>query len=411
MQKEGGLIHFDLIIIGMGLSGLMAAKTAAEAGLKVLILGKGTGSLSLFSNTIDVLGGMKGSIEHGIPPWIESHPEHPYSKVGPKMIEESIRSFTSLFAAPYSFLSANGNNCWIPTGAGTFRETYLVPITMSAGTSLQKAKTLIIGFKGFKDFYPEYVADQLGCRGDALSLPEAFRGGITATAMARMMETETFSETLGKEIKKRLRDETRVGLPALLGLREPGKVLRDLEQAIGAQVFEIPTLPPSIPGMRIFHRFKKWLTDNGATFLLGQSVSEASVIAKRCEKIESRHLPISASYASDRYVLATGRFMGGGLRATEEEIVETIFHLVVAQPKRREEWFDKGFLTSTHPVHRAGVLTDPFLRPVNQNGELLLENVWVAGSMLAGHDFISEKSREGIEIATGYMAAKQALGS
>ena len=49
-------MHYDLIVIGMGLSGLMAAKTAAEAGQKVLIVGKGMGSLCLFSNTIDVLG-------------------------------------------------------------------------------------------------------------------------------------------------------------------------------------------------------------------------------------------------------------------------------------------------------------------------------------------------------------------
>jgi flavin-dependent dehydrogenase len=32
-------MHYDLIIIGMGLSGLMAAKTAVEAGQKVLLLG------------------------------------------------------------------------------------------------------------------------------------------------------------------------------------------------------------------------------------------------------------------------------------------------------------------------------------------------------------------------------------
>jgi anaerobic glycerol-3-phosphate dehydrogenase len=35
--------------------------------------------------------------------------------------------------------------------------------------------------------------------------------------------------------------------------------------------------------------------------------------------------------------------------------------------------------------------------------------VWVTGSILAYHHAIDEKSREGIEIATGYMAAKHAL--
>ncbi len=49
-------MHFDLIVIGMGLSGLMAAKTAVEMGKKVLIIGKGLGTLSILSNTIDLLG-------------------------------------------------------------------------------------------------------------------------------------------------------------------------------------------------------------------------------------------------------------------------------------------------------------------------------------------------------------------
>jgi len=38
-----------------------------------------------------------------------------------------------------------------------------------------------------------------------------------------------------------------------------------------------------------------------------------------------------------------------------------------------------------------------------------LENVWIAGSILANHRCIEEKSREGIEIATGYWAAKNAF--
>ena len=77
-------MHYNLIVIGMGLSGLMAAKTAAEAGQKVLIIGKGMGSLCLFSNTIDVLGQPPKTmkIRDSLSKWIEDHPLHPYSKVG-----------------------------------------------------------------------------------------------------------------------------------------------------------------------------------------------------------------------------------------------------------------------------------------------------------------------------------------
>jgi glycerol-3-phosphate dehydrogenase subunit B len=163
--------------------------------------------------------------------------------------------------------------------------------------------------------------------------------------------------------------------------------------------------------MRIFNRFKIWLIKKGVTFLLGYSVSKAILERKRCEGIEILHPPISTSYSSNRYILATGRFIGGGLKANEEKIFEPIFNFPVFQPKSREEWFQKSFFNdSPHPIHQAGVLTDSSFRPIDEKGKLILENVWIAGSILSHHHFVDEKSREGIEITTGYTAAKQALG-
>jgi glycerol-3-phosphate dehydrogenase subunit B len=405
-------MHYDLIIIGMGLSGLMAAKTAAETGAKVLIVGKGIGSLGLFSNTIDVLGGIPKNtrIGDGLSRWIEGHPEHPYSKLGWGKIDEALRSFLSLFPPPYSFENMENRNWLVPTAAGTLRPTHLIPVTMVAGTSLRETDGLIVGFEGFKDFYATYVADHLKCKGIVLSLPEAFRQEITANALARLMETEAFRERVGGEIKKEWRGETRVGFPACLGLRDPVKVKKGLEEVIGTEVFEIPTLPPSIAGMRIFNRFKEWLIQKGVTFLIGGSISKAMLKGKRCEEVNVLNLPVSSSYSGDRFVLATGRFVGGGLKADEEKVFEPIFNLPVVQPGSREGWFG-NFFFDAHPVHQTGVLTDPSFRPIDERGNLALGNVRVAGTILAGHHCINEKSREGIEIATGYWAAKHALGA
>ncbi len=105
-------MHFDLIVIGMGLSGLMAAKTAAEMGKKVLIVGKGLGALSILSNTIDVLGILPETVKmkDGLSQWIEEHPEHPYGKVGLEKIWEALSSFNSFFPPPYAFQSRNETN-------------------------------------------------------------------------------------------------------------------------------------------------------------------------------------------------------------------------------------------------------------------------------------------------------------
>jgi glycerol-3-phosphate dehydrogenase subunit B len=403
-------MHYDLIIIGMGLSGLMAAKTACEMGKKILILGKGTGSLCLLSNTIDVLGtfpeGTK--IGDGLSEWMKDHPKHPYSKMGWKRIDAALSSFISLFQSHYPFITRDHENSLIPTGAGIFRPTYLFPSTMIPRTSLKNEKVLIVGFKGFKDFYSTYVADQLKCRAIMISLPEFANQEWTAMAIVRRMEKEVFREAIGKEIKDQWMDESWVGFPALLGIRDPLSVKKDFEEIIGCDVFEIPILPPSIPGMRIFRRFREWIIQRGVPFLIGHSVSKAILNGKSCESIEVSRPPLSNVFSADRFVLATGRFMGGGLVANKEKIFEPIFNLPVVQPQSRENWFENSFFNS-HPIHQAGILTDSSFRPIDENGNHLLENVWVAGSILGHHHCIDEKSREGIEIATGYWAAKNAF--
>ena len=102
--------------------------------------------------------------------------------------------------------------------------------------------------------------------------------------------------------------------------------------------------------------------------------------------------------------------MGGGLVATQKRIIEPVFNLPVVQPESREGWFKKMF-PEDHPIHYACIETDVSFRPVDTRGGVLIDNVWVAGTVLAHHNVIEEKSREGIELVTGYLAAKRALES
>ena len=102
--------HWDLIVIGMGLAGLTAARTAVEMGAKVLIVGRGIGSLALFGNTIDVLGTVPPATDlaAGVARWIAAHPDHPYARMGWGGIAESLGAFRELFPAPYSFAPVGG---------------------------------------------------------------------------------------------------------------------------------------------------------------------------------------------------------------------------------------------------------------------------------------------------------------
>ncbi len=95
--------------------------------------------------------------------------------------------------------------------------------------------------------------------------------------------------------------------------------------------------------------------------------------------------------------------------AEKERIIEPIFNLPVIQPESREGWFMRTF-SEDHPIHYGGIETDDSFRPVDETGTVLIENAWVAGTLLAHHNAIREKSREGIELVTGYLAARRALG-
>ena len=131
----------------------------------------------------------------------------------------------------------------ILTGAGTFRPTRLVPSTLVAATSSWQVKTLIVGFEGLKDFYARYVAAGAGCLGITLPLPETRNQEITAPLLARFMEHDSFRENIAREIRKHLNGEDRVGFPAVLGLHDPMRVKKDLEDKLGTEMFDIPHSP------------------------------------------------------------------------------------------------------------------------------------------------------------------------
>lgn len=54
-------MNYDVIVVGAGFSGLIAAVRARERGRKVLVLARGHGLLALSSGCIDILGYLPGA--------------------------------------------------------------------------------------------------------------------------------------------------------------------------------------------------------------------------------------------------------------------------------------------------------------------------------------------------------------
>ena len=56
MNASPGATTADVVVLGAGMAGLVAAVRLAEAGLRVVTVAKGYGSLRLAPATIDILG-------------------------------------------------------------------------------------------------------------------------------------------------------------------------------------------------------------------------------------------------------------------------------------------------------------------------------------------------------------------
>ena len=109
-------------------------------------------------------------------------------------------------------------------------------------------------------------------------------------------------------------------------------------------------------------------------------------------------------------LLASGRFIGGGLKTDRHKIRETIFNLPIVQPAGRQQWHRRDFLDlQGHPVNRAGIEVDDAFRPLNTSGRPFHDRLFAAGSILAHQDWIRMKCGSGLAIATAYAAVKSCI--
>jgi glycerol-3-phosphate dehydrogenase subunit B len=422
--------HYEVIVIGMGLAGLMAAKAAVEKGKSVLIMGKGVGIAHTHTGCIDLLGyypaGSSDPVHNPLQSLnrlMEGSPNHPYARVGEADIREALWSFLEVFnGGNYTYLSQGEENTITLTPCGSTRPTYLFPSTMQWGSIEDERDLLIVGFDGLKDFYGATIAQSLNSlreggrisfKARSICLPlSGFSDRAVAAppVLARLFEEDAFRDRVADAVSGQLKGEGRVAFPAVLGREKAHEVQRKLEARLRARVFEIPTLPPSVPGYRLFQAFKGYLQGRGVTVIMGFSTAEVVVRNGRCLQVTVLRPPIQRPYSADLYILATGRFAGGGLTVREDRVVEPILGLPVHQPFSREEWFkDRFFSDEPHPIEGFGVVVNEQLNPVDHYGNVVVNNLRVAGSILAGCYALREKSGGGVAIATGYKSGKGEL--
>ena len=438
------------LVIGGGLAGLAAAWQIA-AYAKVRLVAKGWGATHWHTGCIDVLGYFPQISDPAVPAssdenqstdnpisspaqaieeLIAGQSDHPYTLVGVQGVAESLQALQTLCAsAGYPLHGSVERNWLLPSAVGAIRPTCLAPETMIAGDLSLDTPMLIVGFEHFVDFYSDLIAANLSHQGIpaeavTLHLPELAARRITTPVMfAQLMEQPDFRAALVEALRPHLAEARRVGFPAVLGTtgRQAAAIQQELAEHLGRPVFEIPGLPPSVPGIRLHHILTQAIEAAGGQVYEGLEAvgaeQEAAGIAGRVTgRITAR---ISAVYTEaaarhrahrfDHYVLATGGILGGGMTADHQgQVRETIFDLPVTIPAGRLDWFRQDFMDKEgHPLYQAGIRVNDHFQPVDGEGRPLYSNLYAAGTTLGHCDPIRERAFDGIALATGFSLGKR----
>ncbi len=404
----------DVVVVGAGLAGLVAAIRLAEAGMRVVTIAKGNGSVRLAPATIDVLGYAPhrvASPAQELAGFVAAHPGHPYAHVSAGALAESIGWFKE-HADGLAYTGDAEANLLLPTALGAARPSAVVPQAMAAGDLRSARRLAIAGFTVLKDFHPALVADNLragaGIEARPLLLdpPADGEADLSPVALARRLEEPEFRRAVAAELRGQLDGEDAVGLPAVLGLDRAAEVMAELAAAAGRPVFEIPTIPPSVPGLRLAAVLGRRLRRAGGRLVLGAQAAGPQASGGRVTGLRVRAAARESVRPARWVVLATGGLASGGITADASgRVTETVLGLPVwGAPPAGTPLFGPGYLDE-HPMNRAGLRTDGQLRPAGPDGEPVYQNVHAAGAVLGGARPWREKSGDGISLATGYLAA------
>lgn len=434
---------YDIIVIGAGVTGMMAGITAARLGARTLVVAKGVGSTALTAGTIDILGtpyipaaitpgsvdsqsipaseNRPSSLPAAIQALCQRQPQHPYALTGQESLQAGIELFRETCAQiGLHYTGSMDENLWLPTALGAIRPTALAPTSQEAGRIDRPAPYLIVGFHQLKDFYPQYLADNLNrtsghpARGVYLEIPAiAARNDWFTSYLAQLFDDPALRYAVARQVRSHLLPGERVGFPAVLGQQtsQPEMPWLDLQHLLGVPVFEIPTVPPSVPGWRMFEALKAGLRAAGGQLIVGSQVVAGSVAGQKVLDVKLQTAARLLTLEAGAFILAAGGFYGGGLRSYwDGKLEEPLFGLPVTTPGAAHitDWH-RPVYGAAHPAQEFGLATNAHLQPLDAQQAPAFENLFAAGAMLAHWNPWREKSGDGVTIATGYQAAISAI--
>lgn len=430
------MIQFDVAIIGGGVAGYTAGLRCLEAGLKTVLVSQGQSAMHFSSGSIDLLGQTPDHQTVQFPlaeiaQLGQRFPLHPYAKLGVAKVENALNWYQDKLAQlglPLYKQEDNSNHFRI-TPMGTLKATWLSQPFVHQVTAQPKSvafkKIMMVSIEGFRDFQPQIAVDNLmknpmfkhasvsslNVSINAFKTMQRNPHELRSIDLSRVLKEESELNAFADQLMAHAGRDDLVVLPSILGNGD-GLILMDkLKARTGLNFHEVPTMPPSLLGIRVEETMSQAFIRLGGTLLKGdhalggeinetENGTELAVLNTR----NLSDLPLKANH----YILASGSFFSKGLIAEHKQITEPIFGLDICQTGLRETWRDHDFFTTNrHLFMSFGVETDNTFRP-SLAGKTIT-NVYCAGAILAHYNPVIEGCGSGVAISTAHSISEDII--
>lgn len=352
---------FDVLVVGAGTSGLTAAGAAARTNQKVALVATGPGGFVLGSGCLKA----QEFIQCG----------------AAREMGEAIAFFQEMAQAAGGPLEGNISEMhYLPTILGDFQGVALAPRSLWNAEPRNGSRTAIIGIRELSCFDENFMAERMNeqarrlgfaCTYTArqISLAHTFGGPVTTPRIATRFDNDPgFRSELVKALRLAASGFERGVVPGILGLHSSAQQLAQFERELGCSLCELPTLPPSVSGLRLFNRLWSYLHEIGVELFQGFPVQKVQIHDGSCLELQVASPGHPMILRGECVVLAAGQNSAALLGA------EFAGH-------------------------------DERMRPLTAGGSVMAWNLFVAES--SPHDRV-DSSGDAMEILAGYRAGNLA---
>ena len=413
----------DTIVIGNGLSALACGINLAKFGQRVTMIGTGGSLLTFNGGSMELLGTVDGNpvgpaVVHPLESIAQLPDNHPYRKVGiDRIASVADGAKRLLFDAGINTVGSAETNHWRITPMGVAKPAWLTlknHLCINDLNYLPCKRVTLMCVRGFLDQPNGMLAEGLKHLGfevemidfttDDLSALRRSRSEMRAINISKHLVSNTALQRLAEQVNTLAGDTEMVLLPNVLGV-DDDDAFQTLQQLAKPTVRLVATLPPSVAGARMTTLLRHYFQMLGGN-LITDTVTAIKADGDTVTGIKTLKDTLEPLTA-DNYVLATGSFIGRGIVATHERIIEPLLDLDVDADADRELWTQFNAMEPQRCM-RYGVATDDTLHCL-KNGRPMA-NLRAVGSILSGHDAIKMGDGTGVSLITAIAAARDICG-